>query len=82
MILLIISDLHIGINDPGNDVFKWNPRDFIRTMNSYIKKYKVDQVVLNGDIYELYKYSFDEIKTANSELVNYLQQFFYIVGNH
>ncbi len=82
MILLIISDLHIGINDRRNDVFKWNPKDFIKTMNSYIKKYKVEQVVLNGDIFELYKYSFEEIRSANTELVEYLQQFYYIVGNH
>ncbi len=82
MILLIISDLHIGINDPQNDVFKWNPREFIKIMNSYIKKYKVDQVILNGDIYELYKYSFDEIEDANSELVEYLKPFYFIIGNH
>ena len=82
MILLIISDLHIGINDPRNDVFRWNPHDFITTMDTYIEKYKVDQVVLNGDIFELYKYSFEEIKSANTELVDYLRQFYYIIGNH
>ncbi len=82
MILLIVSDTHIGINDPQNDVFKWNPVDFIKVMDSYIQKYKVDQVILNGDILELYKYTVEEIKTANSELVDYLEQFYYIIGNH
>jgi predicted phosphodiesterase len=82
MIVLIISDLHIGINDPHNDVFKWDSRDFLRVMDSYIKKYRVEMVILNGDIYELYKYSFEEIKKANPELVDYLQQFYYINGNH
>jgi predicted phosphodiesterase len=82
MILLVISDLHIGVNDPFNDVFKWDSVDFIKTMDFYIKKYKADTVILNGDIFELYKYTFDEIKEANNDLVEYLSQFYYIIGNH
>ena len=82
MILLVVSDLHIGVNDPFNDVFKWNPADFIKTMDNYIKRYNVDTVVLNGDIFELYKYTFEEIKEASKDLVEYLLQFYYVNGNH
>lgn len=82
MILLVVSDLHIGVNDPFNDVFKWNPADFIKTMDNYIKRYNVDTVVLNGDIFELYKYTFEEIKEASKDLVEYLSQFYYVTGNH
>ncbi len=82
MRLLIISDLHIGINDPRNDVFRWESEKFISTMESYIKRYEIDKVILNGDIYELYKYTFEDIKKANPVLVEYLSDFYYIKGNH
>lgn len=81
MRIFVISDLHIGI-DSINDIFKWDTDLFINRMNEIIKCRNIDEVILNGDIYELYKYSFSEIESKNKELIKYLKQFKFIKGNH
>lgn len=84
MNLLIISDLHIGNNDHF-ETFGWKPRQFIAALKKVISEEKIDKVILNGDIFELYKYSFEEIYNNNKTLVDFLlnnQNFIYIKGNH
>lgn len=84
MNLLIISDLHIGNNDHF-ETFGWKPHQFIAALKKVISEEKIDKVILNGDIFELYKYSFEEIYNNNKTLVDFLlnnPEFIYIKGNH
>lgn len=83
MNLLIISDLHIGNGDPFG-TFGWSEKEFLVVLEQVIDEYNIDQVILNGDIFELYKYPLDQIQTANSKLINYLERpgFVFIKGNH
>lgn len=84
MNLLVLSDLHIGNNDHF-DSFGWQPEEFIRALEVMKFKEHIDKIVLNGDIFELYKYSFDEIKSSNKLIVDYLlnnKDVVYLKGNH
>jgi predicted phosphodiesterase len=84
MNLLIISDLHIGNNDHF-ETFGWKPEQFIAALKKVIYEEKIDRVILNGDIFELYKYSFDEIYNRNKSLIDFLlnnPDFIYLKGNH
>ncbi|MFO8021324.1 MAG: hypothetical protein R6U65_02570, partial [Perlabentimonas sp.] len=60
MKLLILSDLHID-NGDSFGTFGWKPKQFIRALEKLVDSYEVDQVVLNGDVFDLYKYSFSEV---------------------
>lgn len=79
----IISDLHIDTGDTFG-TFGWSPDEFIDTLEHIRENYPIDKIILNGDIYELYKYSFEEIKNSQRRLVEYLnsEDFIYIRGNH
>ncbi|MFW5759136.1 MAG: metallophosphoesterase [Bacteroidota bacterium] len=84
MNLLVISDLHIGNNDHF-ETFGWRPSNFIKALEKVTKEEKIDKIVLNGDVFELYKYSFQEICRNNAELTEYLlhhPNIIYIKGNH
>jgi len=84
MNLLVLSDLHIGNNDYF-ETFGWNTDDFISAIEKIRFEHNIDKVVLNGDVFELYKYSFDEIRENNRVLVDYLLNtpyINYIKGNH
>ncbi len=84
MQILIISDLHLGVPQDGSDTFGWRAEEFIATMESVIAQYHVEMVVLNGDIYELYKWDFSEIVEHNRAVLAYLyaKKPVYIKGNH
>lgn len=83
MNILILSDLHIDTND-NFGVFQWDDMDFIMCIERIREKHNIEKIILNGDIYELLKYSFDDIKKARPALLNYLinRDFVYIKGNH
>jgi len=83
MILLVISDLHIDNGDHFG-TFGWKPKKFIKTIDKLIEHYGIDQVILNGDVFDLYKYSFKEVYHKNFELISYFNRknFIYIRGNH
>ncbi len=83
MNLLIVSDLHIDCGD-NFGTFGWKPKRFIKNLEKLIEAYKVDKVVLNGDVFDLYKYSFKEVYRNNFELISYFnrKKFIYIRGNH
>lgn len=84
MQIMVISDLHLGVPKDGSDIFGWHATDFIATMESVIVQYNVEMVVLNGDIYELYKWDFAEVVEHNRELLAYLysKKPVYLRGNH
>lgn len=83
MNLLVISDLHID-NGDNFGTFGWKPKRFIRTLEKIVEHYGIDQVVLNGDIFDLYKYNFKEVYLKNFELISYFNRkgYVYIRGNH
>lgn len=84
MNLMVLSDLHIGNNDHF-ETFVWRPEEFILAIEKMKYEENIDKIILNGDVFELYKYSFDEIMSSNKLLVDYLlnnKDIIYLKGNH
>jgi len=83
MKLLVLSDLHIDTGDKFG-TFGWKPKKFIKVLDDIIKHYDVEQVILNGDVFELYKYTYADIVERNTRLIEYFDTngFIYIRGNH
>ena len=83
MILCILSDLHIGARKEF-DTFHWKTPDFIAILDYVRQLYNVDETILNGDTYDLYQHSFQLIKEANTDIIEYFEQnnFIQIRGNH
>jgi predicted phosphodiesterase len=83
MNLLIISDLHID-NGDNFGTFGWNQQEFIDRMEAVRTQFLVDRVVLNGDIFELCKYSPKEIAAQHTHFISYIKKHdvVYIRGNH
>lgn len=83
MNLLILSDLHLDCGDRFG-TFGWKPKKFIRQIEKLIEQYSIDSVVLNGDVFDLYKYTFKQVYKANFELISYFKRngFIFLRGNH
>jgi predicted phosphodiesterase len=83
MNILILSDLHIDTCDSFG-TFQWDEMDFLLRIEEQCDKHKIDKVIFNGDTFELMKYSFAEIASANPILMNYFRNndFIFIKGNH
>lgn len=83
MKLLVLSDLHIG-NGNSLGAFGWNDDDFISRLELYRELYAIDTVILNGDIFEMYKYSFREIYRHHRKLLDYFfrDECILLRGNH
>lgn len=83
MNILIISDLHIDTND-NFGTFQWKEMDLIMQIESIRDSNNVDKVIFNGDVYELLKYRYEEIKIAHPLLIRYFRDndFVFIKGNH
>ncbi|WP_047451480.1 metallophosphoesterase [Alistipes sp. ZOR0009] len=83
MNVLVISDLHLGNGDRFG-TFEWSNGDFIAMLKQVIDGHQIDQVVLNGDIFELYKYRFKDAYRKNKELITFLKSIgaIFIKGNH
>jgi predicted phosphodiesterase len=83
MNLLIISDLHIDTGD-NFGIFHWDDEEFIGCIEKFRELHSVNKIILNGDIFELLKYSFHEIRKARPVLIRYLlkNDFIILKGNH
>ncbi len=84
MKILSISDLHICA-DKSLDKFQWTDVDFIKKIEFYKALYKIDYVVIAGDIYEMYFFEEKEIQEKNQYLYSYLENTPWIIclkGNH
>jgi predicted phosphodiesterase len=83
MNILVLSDLHIDACD-NFGTFQWNEMDLIMQIEGIRDIYSIDKVILNGDVFELVKYTYDEIKKANPVLMRYFDDndFVFIRGNH
>ena len=83
MKLLIVSDLHLSDTD-AIGTFGWRQKDFVERMESVRKDNAIDRVILNGDIFDLYKSDFRDIAAKNAPLIDYLKGIHavFIRGNH
>lgn len=83
MNILVLSDLHIDTCDHFG-TFQWNEDDFICRLEMTIRKYAIDKVIFNGDVFELAKYRYSDLKKSHPRLISYLENndFIYIKGNH
>jgi len=83
MNILVISDLHIGICD-NFGAFQWDEMDFILQIEIMRERYNLDKVIFNGDVFELLKYTYNDIAAANPVLMRYFRDndFVFIKGNH
>lgn len=83
MNILVLSDLHIDACD-NFGTFQWNEMDLIMEIEHMRDLYQIDKVIFNGDIFELIKYKFEEIRIANPKLIEYFiyKDFVFIKGNH
>ena len=83
MKILIISDLHIDTCD-NFGTFQWDEMELIVHIEGIRDSCNIDKVILNGDIFELLKYSYEDIRKANPVLIKYFmdKDFIFIKGNH
>jgi predicted phosphodiesterase len=83
MNILLLSDLHIDNGDKFG-TFGWKPKKFIKALEMLVEAYQIDQVILNGDILDLYKYNLKEVYRKNFDLITYFNRkgFIYTRGNH
>jgi predicted phosphodiesterase len=83
MRILVLSDLHIDNGDKFG-AFGWNEDEFISHLEKIREIYQIDKLILNGDVFELYKYSLTDIHAAFPKLTAYLESegTVYIKGNH
>jgi predicted phosphodiesterase len=83
MNILVLSDLHIDTGDTFG-TFQWKELDLILQIESIRDQYSIDKIVLNGDVYELLKYRYEDIQMANPMLMKYFREkeFIIIKGNH
>ena len=83
MKLLVISDLHLGNGDIFG-TFGWDFNRFIAVLEEIRTGYGIDKVVINGDLYELYKYKYDDVVASSKPLLDYFAKIDceYIRGNH
>jgi predicted phosphodiesterase len=83
MNILVLSDLHIDTCD-NFGTFQWNEMDLIMQIEGIRDIYNIDKVIFNGDVFELIKYSWEDIKKANPTLMRYFNDndFIFIRGNH
>lgn len=79
----MISDLHLGVNGKG-DIFRWDESEFLAILKKAVFQFGIDRIILNGDIFELYKYSRKEIEIEHYQLLYYLrsQDAVFLNGNH
>jgi len=83
MNILVISDMHIGKGD-SFDTFGWEENEFISVLERIRRYFKIEKIILNGDIYELIKYKKSEVYNSYPKIISYFKKDFiyYIKGNH
>lgn len=83
MKLLVVSDFHIADN-AALCTFGWGEQEFIEKMEAVRKSHAIDRVVLNGDVFDLYKSNYEDIAARHGRLISYLRgiKAVFIRGNH
>jgi predicted phosphodiesterase len=82
MKLLIVSDLHIGAED--RNIFGWNSNQFTDQLLKLKLIHKIDKIILNGDIFDLYRQPIEKISNEHPEFLKFTESknVVYIRGNH
>ena len=83
MNILVLSDLHIDTCD-NFGTFQWDEMDLIMQLEGIREIHSIDKVIFNGDVFELLKYTYEDIRKANPTLMRYFSDndFVFIKGNH
>ena len=83
MNILVLSDLHIDTCD-NFGTFQWDEMDLIMQLEGIREIHNIDKVIFNGDVFELLKYTYEDIRKANPTLMRYFSDndFVFIKGNH
>lgn len=83
MNILVLSDFHMDTRDPLG-TFRWDEMDLIENIEKVRSLNNIDKIVFNGDMYELFKYSMDDVVEAYPVLMKYFKNkdFVFIKGNH
>jgi predicted phosphodiesterase len=83
MNILVLSDLHFDTCD-NFGTFQWDEMDLIMQIEGIRDIYSIDKVIFNGDVFELLKYTYEDIRKANPILMRYFSDndFIFIKGNH
>jgi predicted phosphodiesterase len=83
MKILVVSDLHLTAGDTLG-TFGWDQDDFIATLETARQTHGINRVILNGDIFDLYKCAYKDIAARYKKLIDYLAgiQAIFIKGNH
>jgi|WetSurMetagenome_2_1015567.scaffolds.fasta_scaffold179402_1 predicted phosphodiesterase len=83
MNIFVLSDLHIDTGDAFG-ISQWDENDLIFQIENIRTRYSVKKIIFNGDVFELLKYRFEDIKSANPKLIKYFKNpdFIFIKGNH
>jgi predicted phosphodiesterase len=83
MNILVLSDLHIDTCD-NFGTFQWDEMDLIMQLEGIREIHNIDKIIFNGDVFELLKYTYEDIRKANPTLMRYFSDndFVFIKGNH
>jgi predicted phosphodiesterase len=83
MKLFIVSDLHISDTD-NLGTFGWGQDEFIERMESIRNNHGIDRIILNGDVFDLYKSDFRDIEARHHRVIDYLKGIgaVFLKGNH
>lgn len=77
MNILVLSDLHIDTCD-NFGTFQWDEMDLIMQIEGIREIHNIAKVILNGDVFELVKYTYEDIKRANPTLMRYFSDKKYV----
>jgi predicted phosphodiesterase len=83
MNILVLSDLHIDACDHFG-TFQWNELEFIGQLEYLRHHHAIDKIIFNGDVFEMVKYKYKVLESANPALIKYFKEndFVFIRGNH
>ncbi len=83
MNILVLSDLHIDTCDSFG-TFQWDEMDLIMQIEGLRDIHNIKKVIFNGDVFELLKYRYEDIRKAHPILMRYFSDndFIFIKGNH
>ncbi len=83
MKILILSDWHLDTRDDLG-WFGWKESDFLTQLEDVIARHKPDKIILNGDIFELYRYRKADIARAYPGIFRFFQRYsvVFVRGNH
>ncbi|URA09786.1 metallophosphoesterase [Thermospira aquatica] len=83
MKILVLSDWHLDAKD-ALGWFGWEEDAFLARLEEVVTHYQPDKIILNGDVFELYRYRKSDIAQAYPGIFRFFQRHsvIFIRGNH